>query len=58
LETPVEAALYAFVKTYLFIPSALFEVIYKLGPVAAPLLGLALTAVFPFIALNKERKSQ
>ena len=53
----MEAALYAFVKTFLFIPSAIFEVIYKLGPVWAPVLGLALTCVYPFIALNKERKS-
>jgi hypothetical protein len=46
------SAMYAFVKTFLIVPSLLFDVIYKLGPVIAPLLGLALCVVFPFIALR------
>jgi hypothetical protein len=52
----VEAALYAFVKTYLHLPSLLFDGVYALGPVVAPLLFLALTAAFPFITLNKQKK--
>jgi hypothetical protein len=46
------SAMYAFVKTYLLVPSLLFDVIYKLGPVIAPVLGMALCVAFPFIALR------
>lgn len=46
------SAMYAFVHAYLILPSLLFDVIYKLGPVVAPLLGLALCCAFPFIALR------
>ena len=44
--------MYAFVHAYLVLPSLLFDVIYKMGPVIAPLLGLALCVAFPFIALR------
>ncbi len=44
--------MYAFVKTYLVLPSLLFDVVYKMGPVIAPMLGMALCVAFPFIALR------
>lgn len=46
------SAMYAFVKVYLVVPSLLMDGIYKLGPVVAPLLGLALCCAFPFIGLR------
>ncbi len=46
------SAMYAFVKTYLVLPSLLFDVIYNLGPVIAPLLALAFCVAFSFIALR------
>jgi hypothetical protein len=46
------SAMYAFVKTYLIVPSLVFDLVYKMGPVVAPLLGLALCCAFPFIALR------
>ena len=46
------SAMYAFVKTYLVVPSLVFDLVYKMGPVIAPLLGLALCVAFPFIALR------
>jgi hypothetical protein len=44
--------MYAFVKTYLVVPSFLFDVLYKLGPVVAPVLALASCVAFAFIALR------
>ncbi len=46
------SAMYAFVKVYLVIPSLLMNAVYAMGPVIAPLLGLALCVVFPFIFLR------
>ena len=48
----VLSAMYAFVKTYLIVPSLVFDLLYKLGPVIAPMLGMALCVAFPFIALR------
>jgi hypothetical protein len=45
-------ALYAFVKVYLMVPSLLMDVLYKMGPVIAPMLAMAFCCVFPFIALR------
>ncbi len=44
--------MYVFVKTYLMLPSLLYDLIYNLGPVVAPLLGIAAFVAFPFIALR------
>jgi hypothetical protein len=52
-----EAALYAFVKFFLAIPSLLYDGIYALGPVAAPALGMGLAVAFPFIALRDKKSS-
>ncbi len=46
------AGMYAFVKVYLVVPSLIMDGVYKLGPVAAPVLGLLLCCAFPFIALR------
>ncbi|MBC7842797.1 MAG: hypothetical protein H7099_10810 [Gemmatimonadaceae bacterium] len=46
------SAMYAFVKIYLLVPSLLMDLVYSMGPVIAPLLGLALCCAFPFIALR------
>ena len=48
----MEAGLLAFVKFYLMIPSLLMNAVYAMGPVIAPILGLALCCAFPFIALR------
>lgn len=48
----VLAGMYAFVKVYLMLPSLLMNGVYALGPVIAPILGLALCVIFPFIALR------
>lgn len=45
-------AMYAFVKVYLVVPSLVMDVIYKMGPVVAPIVGMALCCAFPFIALR------
>jgi hypothetical protein len=49
------SAMYAFVKVYLVVPSLVFDLVYKLGPVVSPLLGLALCCAFPFIALRDKQ---
>ena len=46
------SAMYAFVHAFLILPSLLFDLLYKLGPVIAPMLGLAVCVAFPFIALR------
>lgn len=51
----IESAGYAFVKFYLIVPSLLINGIYALGPVAAPLLGLALAVSIPFIFLRDKK---
>ena len=51
----MEAALYGFVKFFLFLPSLMMDGVYALGPVIAPLLGLALCVAFSFIALRDKR---
>jgi len=48
----VDQVLLAIVKFYLIVPSLIMNGIYALGPVVAPLLGLALACAFPFIALR------
>ena len=48
----VLAGMYAFVKVYLMLPSLLMNGVYALGPVIAPILGLALCVAFSFIALR------
>jgi hypothetical protein len=54
---PQEAALYAFVKTFLSIPSLIFDGVYALGPVVAPVLGLLLASAWPFIGLRDKNKA-
>ena len=49
------SGMYAFVKVFLMIPSLLMDGIYALGPVVAPILGLALSAAFAFYALGDEK---
>ena len=49
------SAMYAFVKAYLMVPSMVLNGIYALGPVVAPLLGLALSVAFPFIFLRDKK---
>ncbi len=44
--------MYAFVHVYLMVPSLIMDGIYKLGPVAAPIIGMALCCAFSFIALR------
>ena len=44
--------MYAFVKVFLLLPSLLMNGIYALGPVAAPIVGMALCVAFSFIALR------
>ena len=44
--------MYAFVHVYLMVPSLIMDGIYKLGPVVAPMLGMALCVAFPLIALR------
>lgn len=51
----IEAALYAFVKVFLVVPSLLMDAVYALGPIAAPVLGLALSVAFPFIFLRDKK---
>ena len=46
------AAMYAFVKVFLMLPSMAMNGIYALGPVVAPILGMALCVAFPFIAMR------
>jgi hypothetical protein len=48
----IVSAMYAFVKVYLVVPSLLMDFIYKLGPVVAPIIGMALCCAFPFIAMR------
>lgn len=43
------------VKTLLIIPSIIMNAIYAMGPVVAPLVGLALACAFPFIALRDKK---
>jgi Zn-dependent protease len=52
----IVSAMYAFVKVFLMIPSLLMDGIYKLGPVVAPILALALSAAFAFYALGDKTK--
>lgn len=44
--------MYAFVKVFLMLPSLLMNGIYALGPVVAPIVGMALCVAFSFIALR------
>jgi hypothetical protein len=53
----MDQALLGLVKVVLFIPSLLMDAVYAMGPVIAPILGLALCCAFPFIALRDEKKS-
>jgi hypothetical protein len=48
----MEAGLLAFVKFYLIVPSLLMDAVYAMGPVVAPIVGMALCCAFPFIALK------
>jgi hypothetical protein len=49
------SAMYAFVKVYLVVPSLLMDAVYAMGPVVAPVLGLALSVAFPFIFLRDKK---
>jgi uncharacterized membrane protein YjgN (DUF898 family) len=49
------AGMYAFVKVYLVVPSLVMDLVYKMGPVVAPVLGMALCCAFPFIALRDKK---
>ncbi len=51
----MDQGLLALVKFYLLIPSLIMDAIYAMGPVVAPLLGLALCCAFPFIALKDKK---
>lgn len=51
----MDAGLLTAVKTFLVLPSALFDAIYAMGPVVAPVLGLLLSAAFPFIFLRDKK---
>ena len=53
----VLSAMYAFVKVYLVVPSLLMDGVYGLGPVVAPILGLALAVAFPFIFLRDKKEA-
>jgi hypothetical protein len=53
----MEAGLLALVKTLLVVPSLLMDGVYKLGPVAAPIIGLLLCCAFPFVALRDKKGS-
>lgn len=48
----MEAGLLAFVNFYLMVPSLLMNAIYAIGPVVAPIIGMALCCAFPFIAMR------
>lgn len=48
----MDQALLAFVRFYLTVPSLIMDGIYAMGPVVAPVLGMALCCAFPFIALR------
>jgi hypothetical protein len=50
-----EAALFAFVKFFLTIPSLIFDVVYAMGPVIAPVVGLLLCCAWPFIGLRDKK---
>jgi hypothetical protein len=47
--------MYAFVKVYLVVPSLLMDGVYAMGPVVAPVLGLALSVAFPFIFMRDKK---
>ncbi|MDZ7632628.1 MAG: hypothetical protein U5K74_15095 [Gemmatimonadaceae bacterium] len=49
------SAMYAFVKVYLVVPSLVMDAIYGMGPVVAPIVGLALSVAFPFIFLRDKK---
>lgn len=51
----IVSAMYAFVKVFLVVPSFLMDGIYKLGPVVAPAIALALSAVFAFMTLGDKK---
>jgi hypothetical protein len=55
-ESVMDQVLLAVAKFYLFLPSLLMNAVYAMGPVVAPLLGLALCCAFPFIALRDKKE--
>ena len=48
----MDTALLGAVKVLLIVPSLLMDAVYAMGPVVAPILGMALCCAFPFIALR------
>lgn len=48
----MDQGLLALVKFYLIVPSLIMDAVYAMGPVVAPILGMALCCAFPFIALR------
>lgn len=53
----MDQVLLALVKFYLIIPSLLMDAVYAMGPVIAPIVGLALCCAFPFIGLRDKKSS-
>lgn len=51
----MDSVLLGAVSAFLMIPSLIFNALYALGPVIAPILGLALVCAFPFIALRDKK---
>ncbi len=52
----MEDLLLAFARGVLMLGSLVFDGIFALGKIAAPVLGLALLAVWPFIALRDKKQ--
>ncbi len=51
----MDQGLLSLVKFYLTVPSLIMDGIYAMGPVVAPILGLALCCAWPFIGLRDKK---
>jgi hypothetical protein len=51
----MDQGLLAAVKFYLMVPSLIMDGIYAMGPVVAPIVGLALCCAWPFIGLRDKK---
>jgi hypothetical protein len=51
----MDQGLLAFVKFYLMVPSLIMDAIYAMGPIVAPIVGMALCCAFPFIGLKDKK---
>ena len=51
----MDQGLLAFVKFYLTVPSLIMDGIYAMGPVVAPIVGLALCCIWPFFGLRDKK---